>query len=143
MLDNNKGFTLIEIIAVLLILGVVTAYAVPRFIDVGESAELKVLEMAATELTSREVMEFSKDKSNGTDYVGNLDFDLGEHYKIIGKVRDRSNHKLVRFEYFGDPVVFKAFKASRRSLKRGLVANDQPLTWFLFKYKGKIVNKRR
>ena len=51
MLRNQKGFTLIEIIAVLIILGILTAVAVPKYIDlttqaknsaaVGEVAELK------------------------------------------------------------------------------------------------------
>jgi prepilin-type N-terminal cleavage/methylation domain-containing protein len=51
MLKNEKGFTLIEIIAVLVILGVLAAVAVPKYIDMvaqakksaaaGEVAELK------------------------------------------------------------------------------------------------------
>ena len=33
LLGNQKGFTLIEIIAVLIILGVIAAVAVPKFVD--------------------------------------------------------------------------------------------------------------
>ena len=42
----NKGFTLIEIIAVLVILGVLAATAIAKYINLQEQANLKVLETA-------------------------------------------------------------------------------------------------
>jgi len=48
-LSNNKGFTLIELIAILLILGVLIGIVAPRMIGVDKTVEdrIKVVETAA------------------------------------------------------------------------------------------------
>ena len=48
ILKNEKGFTLIEIIAVLIILGILAAVAVPKFLSLTEEAEQKAIEGAVS-----------------------------------------------------------------------------------------------
>ncbi len=68
LLKNEKGFTLIEIIAVLIILGILAAVAVPKFLSLTEEAERKALEGAvASGLSTISLLYGQLALSNGAE----------------------------------------------------------------------------
>jgi len=57
---NQKGFTLIEIIAVLVILGILAAVAIPRFMDLTSVASEKAAMQGVSEGKSRMSNQFAR-----------------------------------------------------------------------------------
>ena len=66
---NQKGFTLIELIAVLIIISVLSAAAIPKFIDLQGNAEKKLLGMVLVEFNSQEVLAYNNARLSETEYV--------------------------------------------------------------------------
>lgn len=84
---RRKGFTLIEIIAALIVLGILMAVAIPKFITVANEARDKALTGAAGELKGRVSQYFALQVLRGVssadiDYSNeNIDMNLGPDFE--------------------------------------------------------------
>ena len=87
---NSDGFTLIEIVAVLIILGILATVAVPRFIDVAASADQRALDVGVAELNQREslvwanIMIDNSGWSSDAATFSQIDINLGTGYQWSG-----------------------------------------------------------
>jgi MSHA pilin protein MshA len=66
-IQTQQGFTLIEIIAVLVILGVLAATAAPKFVNLQDEARASAAEGAVSAAQSQLSMSFAQAVLNGTD----------------------------------------------------------------------------
>ena len=86
LLRGEEGFTLIEIIAVLIVLGILAAVAVPRYVDLSANAKNRAVDAAISELNGRENLTWANQKLatagwvNDTTTFAALNTVLGSDY---------------------------------------------------------------
>lgn len=75
LVRNQAGFTLIEVLAVLIILGIMAGVAVPKFFSMQEQAERKTLEIALNDMKSRATLAYTQSLLTNDGSAVDTDYD--------------------------------------------------------------------
>jgi len=70
---NQKGFTLIELISVMIIMGVVASVSIQKFDTVTDTADERALHLGIKELNIRESLTWSNIKISADGYTNDAD----------------------------------------------------------------------
>ena len=70
---NQRGFTLIELVSVVVIMGVVASLSIKKFHLVSDNAEFRVLEAAVDELNARESLTWTNKKLSPGGWIDDDD----------------------------------------------------------------------
>jgi len=91
-MNRNGGFTLVEVIAVLVILAILAAAAIPKYLSMQESASLKSIEGAIAELNGQIALAYAQNILQGGSPGHCLDFsgDIGPDFVISTSIVDEN-----------------------------------------------------
>ena len=130
ILKSQGGFTLVEIIAVLIILGILAAVAVPRYIDLEQNARTRAFDAAVSELNGRESLIWADMKISKSGYEL-----LGGDTAVLARLNANSAPPDLGTDYVWGGLAATGntnnvtFKGSTIALARTGSTTTQPGTW--------------
>ena len=97
-LSTQHGFTLIEIISVLVIMGILSSFAVPKFVDLQDHSRDLNIQKAVNQLNAQVRETFQKNKlaDESTDPYQGYTGDLGPDVIVTGQAPDTPGSGTIR-----------------------------------------------
>jgi prepilin-type N-terminal cleavage/methylation domain-containing protein len=150
---HQAGFTLIEIIVVLVLLGVLAAVAVPKYVDISRKAKQKKILEGVSEFNSREKLLWSQTVlsqsfSSVTDFdrhiYAHMDpyLDPGYSYDVPGSSSESGDNWTYKHQAYGNAVSGAHYRGTltfqdvTANLERTPATFERPAVWEVMGYAG-------
>jgi prepilin-type N-terminal cleavage/methylation domain-containing protein len=125
-MNNCKGFTLIELIASLVIFSVLAAILIPRYIDAETASKNRAIDMGISEMNGRETLTWALVKLSDSGYLN--DQQVWDHLRVDpGTGLGADYDWLVPATISGGTLRFKQDVSA--SLTRAASARETPGRW--------------
>ena len=126
---KRNGFTLIEVIAVLVLLGILAAIAVPKYIDMADNAKARAIDAGIAELNGREALAWGQEMLTTAGWtsssvtaiqtaVGKESGALGPDYVLTVNVNTTAG-----------TIQFQGYPTDRTTLERTISSATKPASW--------------
>ena len=122
LLKTENGFTIVEIIAVLVILGILAAFAVTKYTDLEEKAKQRAFRTVVNEINAREFLTWSDAKISTSGFINDAKIFGSMNYNVDPNYEWNS----------GDPTVTGGtlvFKGESFMLSRSASTIEIPAVW--------------
>ena len=121
-MQRNKGFTLIELVVVIIILGILSVVAAPKFIDLKGDAHKATVEAMAGAIDSTNSLVYSKSAINGVEKEASIDAEaIGDEYAgatlIYGSMQSDETSLVMLVEGIDDPSAWEMEKTNEVNMR--------------------------
>ncbi|EDP59896.1 type II secretion system protein [Vibrio sp. AND4] len=133
---NTQGFTLIELVACIVILGVISVVALPRFLNIQKDARIAVLQGARDALATANQQVYTKAVLQSQENV------VAEQLKNIDLNNDGNNDLIGYFGYIKNVVPARELAGfdPQLTINRWYGAQDKDKPYFLISFANQPVD---